>query len=263
MNNNNVDQEHQIAVFVDLDNIAIGVKEAKIAKLDIVKILDRLVEKGKITVKRAYADWSNWTQYKRPFHECAIELIDIPERKMSGKNSADIKMVVDALELSYSKPHVDTFVLISGDSDFSPLVSQLRENNKKIIGLGVKHSSSNLLIDNCDEFIFYEDLVRTRKKRTRRTTKKVSQKLSKDQDAAFSLLISSIAALQRENYEVIWASMVKQTMKRKQPTFSEEYHGYTHFSKLLVDAEKHKLISVHKDQRSGTYIIDELLEDEV
>ena len=258
-----VDQEHQIAVFVDLDNIAIGVKEAKIAKLDISKILDRLVEKGKITVKKAYADWTAWPQYKRPFHECAIELIDIPRRKMSGKNSADIKMVVDALELSYTKSHVDTFALISGDSDFSPLVSQLRENNKKIIGLGVKHSSSNLLIDNCDEFIFYEDLVRTTKKRSRKTSKKTTPKFNKEQEAAFSLLISSIAALQRENYEVIWGSMVKQTMKRKQPTFSEEYHGYTHFSRLLEDAEKNKLIKVHKDQRSGTYIIDELLEHDI
>ena len=172
-------------------------------------------------------------------------------------------MVVDALELSYTKSHVDTFALISGDSDFSPLVSQLRENNKKIIGIGVKHSSSNLLIDNCDEFIFYEDLVRTPKKRSKKTTKKVTRKLNKEQQAAFSLLISSIAALQRENYEVIWGSMVKQTMKRKQPTFSEEYHGYTHFSRLLEDAEKNKLIKVHKDQRSGTYIIDELLEHEV
>ena len=258
-----VDQEHQIAVFVDLDNIAIGVKEAKIAKLDISKILDRLVEKGKITVKKAYADWTAWPQYKRPFHECAVELIDIPRRKMSGKNSADIKMVVDALELSYTKSHVDTFALISGDSDFSPLVSQLRENNKKIIGLGVKHSSSNLLIANCDEFIFYEDLVRTTKKRARKTSKKTARKFNKEQEAAFSLLISSIAALQRENYEVIWGSMVKQTMKRKQPTFSEEYHGYTHFSRLLEDAEKNKLIKVHKDQRSGTYIIDELLEHDI
>ncbi|MAW76534.1 MAG: hypothetical protein CMJ95_03960 [Planctomycetes bacterium] len=258
-----VDQEHQIAVFVDLDNIAIGVKEAKIAKLDISKILDRLVEKGKITVKKAYADWTAWPQYKRPFHECAVELIDIPRRKMSGKNSADIKMVVDALELSYTKSHVDTFALISGDSDFSPLVSQLRENNKKIIGLGVKHSSSNLLIDNCDEFIFYEDLVRTTKKRARKTSKKTARKFNKEQEAAFSLLISSIAALQRENYEVIWGSMVKQTMKRKQPTFSEEYHGYTHFSRLLEDAEKNKLIKVHKDQRSGTYIIDELIEHDI
>lgn len=256
-----VDQEHQIAVFVDLDNIAIGVKEAKIAKLDISKILDRLVEKGKITVKKAYADWTAWPQYKRPFHECAVELIDIPRRKMSGKNSADIKMVVDALELSYTKSHVDTFALISGDSDFSPLVSQLRANNKKIIGLGVKHSSSNLLIDNCDEFIFYEDLVRTTKKRLRKTSKKTAKKFTKDQEAAFALLISSIAALQRENYELIWGSMVKQTMKRKQPTFSEEFHGYTHFSRLLEDAEKNKLIKLHKDQRSGTYIIDELLED--
>ncbi len=256
-----VDHEHQIAVFVDLDNIAIGVKEAKIAKLDISKILDRLVEKGKITVKKAYADWTAWPQYKRPFHECAVELIDIPRRAMSGKNSADIKMVVDALELSYTKAHVDTFALISGDSDFSPLVSQLRANNKKIIGIGVKHSSSNLLIDNCDEFIFYEDLVRTKKKRVRKTTRKSAAKLTKNQEAAFSLLTESIAALQRENYELIWGSMVKQTMKRKQPTFSEEYHGYTHFSRLLEDAEKNKLIKIHKDQRSGTYIIDELIEE--
>ena len=256
-----VDHEHQIAVFVDLDNIAIGVKEAKIAKLDISKILDRLVEKGKITVKKAYADWTAWPQYKRPFHECAVELIDIPRRAMSGKNSADIKMVVDALELSYTKAHVDTFALISGDSDFSPLVSQLRANNKKIIGIGVKHSSSNLLIDNCDEFIFYEDLVRTKKKRARKTTRKSATKLTKDQEAAFSLLVGSIAALQRENYELFWGAMVKQTMKRKQPTFSEEFHGYTHFSRLLEDAEKNKLIKIHKDQRSGTYIIDELIED--
>ena len=258
-----VDQEHQIAVFIDLDNIAIGVKEANIKKLDINKLLDRLVEKGKITVKKAYADWTTWRQYKVPFHESAVELIDIPMRKMTGKNSADIKMVVDALELSYTKAHVDTFVLVSGDSDFSPLVSQLRENNKKIIGIGVKNSSSNLLIDNCDEFIFYEDLVRTRKKRTRTSAKTPTRKLSKDQTAAFQLLLGSIAALQRENYEVIWGSMVKQTMKRKQPTFSEEYHGYSHFSKLLEDAEKHKLIKVHRDQRSGTYIIDELIEDDV
>ena len=260
---NKVDQEHQIAVFIDLDNIAIGVKEANIKKLDINKILDRLVEKGKITVKKAYADWTTWSQYKVPFHECAVELIDIPMRKMSGKNSADIKMVVDALELSYTKDHVDTFVLVSGDSDFSPLVSQLRENNKKIIGIGVKKSSSNLLIDNCDEFIFYEDLVRTKKKRTRSTTKAPTRKLTKDQIAAFRLLLGSIAALQSENYEIIWGSMVKQTMKRKQPTFSEEYHGYSHFSNLLLDAEKHNLIKVHRDQRSGTYIIDELMEDDV
>ena len=260
---NKVDQEHQIAVFIDLDNIAIGVKEANIKKLDINKILDRLVEKGKITVKKAYADFTSWSQYKVPFHECAVELIDIPMRKMSGKNSADIKMVVDALELSYTKDHVDTFVLVSGDSDFSPLVSQLRENNKKIIGIGVKKSSSNLLIDNCDEFIFYEDLVRTKKKRARSTAKAPTRKLTKDQVAAFRLLLGSIAALQRENYEIIWGSMVKQTMKRKQPTFSEEYHGYSHFSNLLLDAEKNNLIKVHRDQRSGTYIIDELIEDDV
>ncbi|MFQ5654624.1 MAG: NYN domain-containing protein [Planctomycetota bacterium] len=254
--------ERQLAVFVDLENIAIGVREAKLHPLQIGKVLARLVEKGKISVKKAYADWESFSQYKRPFHECAIELIDIPRKKVSGKNSADIKMVVDALELSYSKGHIDTFVLVSGDSDFSPLVSKLRENNKDIIGMGVKNSSSDLLIENCDEFIFYDDLVRKRK---RRRTKKSSvlESLSDEKLKAFALLVESILALQRENKEIIWGSMVKQTMKRKQPTFSEEYHGYSTFSKLLESAAKHKLIKVHRDQRSGTYVIDELLEEEI
>jgi len=257
------DDEHQIAVFIDLENLAIGAKEANLHPLKIQKILDRLVEKGKVSIKKAYADWSGFSIYKVPFHECAIELIDIPKKRMSGKNSADIKMVVDALELSYSKPHIDTFALVTGDSDFSPLVSKLRENNKFIIAIGMKNSSSDLLIANCDEFIYYEDLVRKHVRRGRPKKQSHLAGLSKEKLRAFSLLVDSIAALQRENKEIIWGSMVKQTMKRKQPTFSEEYHGYSSFSKLLEDAQKNKLIKVHKDQRSGTLIIDDLLEQEV
>ncbi len=255
-------EERHIAVFIDLENVAIGVREVKLHPLQVDKILDRIVERGKISVKKAYADWEGYTSYKRAFHECGIELIDIPRKKMGGKNSADIKMVVDAMELSYSKTHIDTFALISGDSDFSPLVSKLRENNKYIIGIGVKNSSSDLLIENCDEFVFYDDLVRQKKRRTRK--KKVGlEGYPKEKLSAFQLLIDSIAALLRQDKEIIWGSMVKQTMKRKQPTFSEEYHGYSTFSALLEDAAKHKLINVHRDQRSGTYVIDDLLEEGV
>ena len=257
MPSNNTNDEHQIAIFFDLENVAIGVKESKIHPLRLDVIMNRIVEKGKISAKKAYADWDVYPTYKRAFHEAGIELIDIPRKKVGGKNSADIKMVVDAMELSYSKDHIDTFALITGDSDFSPLVSKLRENNKHIIAVGVKNSSSHLLIDNVDEFIFYDDLVRKpRKRRARPGLSKVPETKKK----AFDLLIDSIRALMRENKEVMWGSMVKQTMKRKQPTFSEEYHGYSSFSKLLEDAVKHKLILVHRDQRSGTYIIDEVLE---
>ena len=259
---NNANEERHIAMFIDLENIAIGVRESKLHPLQIDKVLDRIVERGKISVKKAYADWEGFSSYKRSFHECGIELIDIPRKKVGGKNSADIKMVVDAMELSYTKDHVDTFALISGDSDFSPLVSKLRENNKHIIGMGVKNSSSDLLIDNCDEFVFYDDLVRQRKRRPRKKTTGM-EGLSKEKLRAFQLLVNSIAALLRQDKEIIWGSMVKQTMKRKQPTFSEEYHGYSTFSKLLEDAAKHKLINVHRDQRSGTYVIDDLLEEDI
>ena len=258
----NGNDERHIAMFIDLENVAIGVRESKLHPLQIEKIIDRIVERGKISVKKAYADWEGYSSYKRSFHECGIELIDIPRKKVGGKNSADIKMVVDAMEMSYTKTHVDTFALISGDSDFSPLVSKLRENNKLIIGMGVKNSSSDLLIDNCDEFIFYDDLVRKRKPRTRKKSVGL-EGFSKEKLHAFQLLVDSIAALQRQDKEIILGSMVKQTMKRKQPTFSEEYHGYSTFSKLLEDAAKHKLINVHRDQRSGTYVIDDLLEEEV
>jgi uncharacterized protein (TIGR00288 family) len=252
--------EHKIALFIDMDNVVIGVRDAKYDGFDIQLVLGRLVEKGDIVVKKAYADWTNHPSYKRALHEAAIDLIDIPESRRTGKNSADIKMVVEAMELSYTKPHIDTFALVSGDSDFSPLVSKLRENNKHIIGLGVKNSSAHLLIDNCDEFIFYDDLVRASPRRRRAAP--VSKSVTKEKQEAFSLLMETLAALQRENKDVLWGSMVKDTMKRKQPQFNEEYHGYSSFQKLLEDAQKHKLIKLRKDGKSGTYVIDEVLEGE-
>jgi uncharacterized protein (TIGR00288 family) len=238
-----------IALFIDFENIAIGVKEAKHKKFDISLLLERLLEKGKIVVKRAYCDWERYAEYKREFHEAAIELIDIPSRSYSGKNSADMRMAVDAMDISWSKEHIDTFVVASGDSDFSPLVSKLKENDKFVIGVGVKNSSSDLLIDNCDEFIFYEDLVRG--------VQQAPQVQAKDKKQAecFRLLIDSIKALMRENKEILWGSMVKQTMQRKKPTFNEEYYGYNTFSNLLEDAQTNNIIKIKRDTKSGTYII--------
>ena len=251
-------EDHKIAVFIDMDNVVIGVRDAHFEKFDIDLVLARLVEKGDLVVKKAYADWTNHPSYKRALHEAAIDLIDIPESRRTGKNSADIKMVVEAMELSYTKPHIDTFALVSGDSDFSPLVSKLRENNKHIIGMGVKNSSARLLIDNCDEFIFYDDLVRGM---PRRRSVAATKGLPKEKQEAFTLLLEAVAALQRENKEVIWGSLVKDTMKRKQPQFNEEYHGYNSFGRLLEDAQRHGLIKLHKDGRSGTWVIDEVMED--
>ncbi|HEY0513696.1 MAG TPA: NYN domain-containing protein [Thermoanaerobaculia bacterium] len=243
------DHERKIAMFCDFENIALGVRDSEISKFDITLVLERLVEKGKIIVKKAYADWERYSDYKRPFHESAIELIDIPQKYYSGKNSADIKMVVDAMDLSYSKEHLDTFVLLSGDSDFSPLVSKLKENNKYVIGIGVKNSSSNLLVDNCDEFIYYEDVWRDSQKGPK------LDGLNKKTAEAFSLMIESIQALIRENKDVLWGSMIKQTMQRKRPSFNEGYYGYSTFSELLEDAERKQIIKLKKDQRSGTYIV--------
>jgi uncharacterized protein (TIGR00288 family) len=242
-------EERKIAVFCDFENIALGVRDSEISKLDIGLILERLLEKGKIIVKKAYADWERYSDYKRPFHEAAIELIDIPQKFYSGKNSADIKMVVDAMDLSYSKEHLDTFVILSGDSDFSPLVSKLKENNKYVIGIGVKNSSSNLLVDNCDEFIYYEDIWRDAQKGPK------LDGLSKKTAEAVSLMVESIQALVRENKDVLWGSMIKQTMQRKKPSFNEGYYGYSTFSELLEDAERKNIIKLKKDQRSGTYIV--------
>jgi len=212
--------------------------------------LERLVEKGKIIVKKAYADWTGYADYKKNLHEAAIDLLDIPKRSMSGKNSADIRLCVDAIDLCYSKEHIDTFVIVSGDSDFSPLVSKLKENGKRVIGLGMKESSSHLLIDNCDEFIYYEDL-----ERPLGIPPKIEQELPEKKKEAFQLLVDSVLALVRENKEVLWSSMVKETMKRKKPSFNEAYHGYRTFSDLLEDAEKEGILQLRTDSRSGTYVI--------
>jgi len=242
--------EHTLAVFIDFENIALGFKGKKDKRFDIQKVLERLVEKGKIIVKKAYADWAEYADYKRALHEAAIELIDIPKRSMSGKNSADIRLCVDSIDLCYSKEHIETFVIVSGDSDFSPLVSKLKENGKRVIGLGIKDSSSNLLINNCDEFIYYEDLERPLS-----TPPRIEQDLPEKKKEAFQLLVDSVVALVRENKEVLWSSLVKETMKRKKPSFNESYHGYRTFSDLLEDAEKEGIIQLRTDLRSGTYVI--------
>jgi uncharacterized protein (TIGR00288 family) len=242
--------EHNLAVFIDFENLALGFKGKKDKRFEIQKVLERLVEKGKIIVKKAYADWADYKDYKKPLHEAAIELIEIPKRAMTGKNSADIRLCVDALDLCYSKEHIDTFVIVSGDSDFSPLVSKLKENGKRAIGLGMKESSSHLLIDNCDEFIYYEDL-----ERPIGTPPKIEQDLPEKKREAFQLLVDSVVALVRENKEVLWSSMVKETMKRKKPSFNEAYHGYRTFSDLLEDAEKEGIIHLRTDTRSGTYVV--------
>ncbi len=242
--------EHSLAVFIDFENLALGFKGKKDKRFEIQKVLERLVEKGKIIVKKAYADWADYSEYKKPLHEAAIELIEIPKRAMTGKNSADIRLCVDALDLCYSKEHIDTFVIVSGDSDFSPLVSKLKENGKRAIGLGMKESSSNLLIGNCDEFIYYEDL-----ERPIGTPPKIEQDLPEKKREAFQLLVDSMVALVRENKEVLWSSMVKETIKRKKPSFNESYHGYRTFSDLLEDAEKEGIIRLRTDARSGTYVV--------
>jgi uncharacterized protein (TIGR00288 family) len=242
--------EHTLAVFIDFENLALGFRGKRDRRFEIRKVLERLVEKGKLIVKKSYADWADYAEYKKPLHEAAIELIEIPKRAMTGKNSADIRLCVDALDLCYSKEHIDTFVIVSGDSDFSPLVSKLKENGKRVIGLGMKESSSNLLVDNCDEFIYYEDL-----ERPLGIPPKIEQDLPEKKKEAFQLLVDSVVALVRENKEVLWSSMVKETMKRKKPSFNESYHGYRTFSDLLEDAEKEGVIQLRTDTRSGTYVI--------
>jgi uncharacterized LabA/DUF88 family protein len=241
--------DQRLSLFIDFENIALGVRDAQYKKFDIHLVLQRLIEKGRIVFKKAYADWTRYSEYKREFHEAAIELIDIPQRNYSAKNSADIRMVVDAMDLVASKGHITTFVICSGDSDFSPLVSKLKENDKAVIGVGVKNSTSNLLISNCDEFIFYEDLVRET-----RALPSIDN-LPKKKQEVFRLIADSIQALRRENYDVIWGSMVKQTMQRKQPYFNESYYGYKSFSELLEDAERHGLLSMKKDAKSGGYVV--------
>ncbi len=258
-----------LAVFCDFENIAIGVRQAKYADFDISKVLERLLLKGTIVVKKAYCDWSYYKEFKPKMHEAAFELIEIPHLRQSGKNSADIRMVVDALDLCYTKPHVGTFVILSGDSDFSPLVSKLRENNKVVIGVGVKDSTSDLLTANCDEFIFYDDLVRKREKRKRpakppKTTKKGTTKSTtkkKDDDVrrqkALDLVVETIDMLveERGEEEKLWGSMVKQAIRRRKPGFNESYYGFRAFSQLLEAAEKQGLVELERDERSGGYVV--------
>lgn len=243
------DTERRIALFCDLENLVLGLRDEDQKKFDINLVLERLREKGKIIVKKAYADWERYSEFKRDLHDAAIELIDIPHKKYSGKNSADIKMVVDAMELASSNNHLDTFVVLSGDSDFSPLVSKLREKNHYVIGIGVKNSSSRHLIDNCDEFIFYEDIWRDTQYAPQ------LEGLDKKQTEVFTLMNESINALIRENKDVLWGSMVKQTMQRKRPSFNEGYFGYSSFSELLQEAERRRIITLKKDSRSGSLIV--------
>jgi uncharacterized protein (TIGR00288 family) len=260
-----------LAVYCDFENVALGVRDARFAQFDIGKVLERLLLKGSIVVKKAYCDWERYKEFKAAMHEAAFELIEIPHVRQSGKNSADIRMVVDALDLCYTKAHVDTFVIVSGDSDFSPLVSKLRENNKIVIGVGVKNSSSDLLISNCDEFIYYDDLVRKkkpRKKPVRKTTRTASGRSSppaakEDKEAeertqeALDLIMETLEALaeERGSEEKLWGSMVKQTLKRRRPGFNESYYGFRSFNRLLEEAAARGLMELERDEKSGGYII--------
>jgi uncharacterized protein (TIGR00288 family) len=291
---------HNMALFCDFENVALGVRDAKYDKFDIGKVLERLLVKGSIVVKKAYCDWERYKTFKSTMHEAAFELIEIPHVRQSGKNSADIRMVVDALDLCYTKAHVDTFVIISGDSDFSPLVSKLRENNKAVIGVGVKQSSSDLLISNCDEFIYYDDLVREDKAKAKRTRRKPQPKSaakavaaeaepkpneearvedrgveepklddeSKREDKtvqALELVMSTLEALvaERGEDEKIWGSMIKQTLKRRHPGFNESYYGFKSFNSLLETAQARGLLSLERDEKSGGYIVRNAAHDAV
>jgi uncharacterized protein (TIGR00288 family) len=270
------DDTYSMALFCDFENVALGVRDAKYDKFDIRKVLERLLVKGSIVVKKAYCDWERYKEFKAAMHEAAFELIEIPHVRMSGKNSADIRMVVDALDLCYTKSHVDTFVIISGDSDFSPLVSKLRENNKAVIGVGVKKSSSDLLIANCDEFIYYDDLVREEKAKAKRAPRKkaapkntaaktaTAQTEAEDKPdhedktaQALDLLLGTFDALvsERGEDEKIWGSMIKQTLKRRHPGFNESYYGFKSFNSLLEEAAIRGMLDLKRDEKSGGYIV--------
>ncbi len=290
----NTPEVTNMALFCDFENVALGVQDAKYDRFDIGKVLERLLLKGSIVVKKAYCDWDRYKAFKAPMHEASFELIEIPHVRQSGKNSADIRMVVDALDLCYTKSHVETFVIISGDSDFSPLVSKLRENNKVVIGVGVKNSTSDLLIANCDEFIFYDDLVREQKKAESRKagarkaaaaggTKKKGAEASgahaetrdatgpaaaarqeaKPADAggrqqeAIDIIVSTVEALvsERGGDDKIWGSMVKQAVKRVRPGFNESYYGFRSFNGMLEAAEQAGSLRLERDEKSGGYIV--------
>jgi len=259
-------ETNNMALFCDFENIALGVREANYAQFDINKVLERLLLKGNIVVKKAYCDWERYKEFKAGMHQAAFELIEIPHVRQSGKNSADIRMVVDALDLCYTKAHVDTFVIISGDSDFSPLVSKLRENNKTVIGVGVKKSTSDLLMANCDEFIYYDDLVREQKRKAprKKAEPKGAAAAPKAEDdrkqEAFDLLVETVEALLAERGAggKIWGSMVKQTLKRRKPGFNENYYGFRSFGALLEEAQARQLIGLERDEKSGNYAISAL-----
>ena len=262
----NVGEVTNMALFCDFENVALGVQEAKYERFDIGKVLERLLLKGSIVVKKAYCDWERYKAFKAAMHEASFEMIEIPHVRQSGKNSADIRMVVDALDLCYTKAHVDTFVIISGDSDFSPLVSKLRENDKVVIGVGVKNSSSDLLIANCDEFIYYDDLVREKKKppAKKHAAKPAAEphtpaKKTDDErrQEAVDLIASTLEALTAERgaEEKIWGSMIKQALKRRKPGFSESYYGFRSFNGLLEEAERRGVLALEGDEKSGGYIV--------
>jgi uncharacterized protein (TIGR00288 family) len=280
------DHDDNLALFCDFENVALGVRDAKIPKFDIRLVLERLLLKGSIVVKKAYCDWDRYKEFKATMHEAAFELIEIPHARQSGKNSADIRMVVDALDLCYTKEHIDTFVIISGDSDFSPLVSKLRENAKMVIGVGVKNSTSDLLMNNCDEFIFYDDLVRasdsapSRRPPPAKTQPAADKKPAKTaapaakaampekvatpekagteaerRDEAVALVVETAEGLFAERGDRVWGSMVKQTLKRRRPGFNESFYGFRSFSELLEEAEDRELFDLELDERSGGYVI--------
>ncbi len=262
-------ETRNMALFCDFENVALGVRDAKYAQFDISKVIERLLLKGNIVVKKAYCDWARYKEFKAAMHEASFELIEIPHVSQSGKNSADIRMVVDALDLCYTKEHVDTFIIISGDSDFSPLVSKLRENNKIVIGVGVKNSASDLLIANCDEFIYYDDLVRPQPPRRRASERQVSQKPAKGpatktakpagdkKQEAWDLIVETYEALveERGEGEKIWGSMIKQTLKRRKPGFNESYYGFRSFGQMLEEAEARGILELEPEEKSGGFII--------
>ncbi len=273
------DEDLNLAIFCDFENVALGVRDARIEKFNINLVLERLLVKGSVVVKKAYCDWERYKEFKAVMHDAAFELIEIPHTRQSGKNSADIRMVVDALDLCYTKEHIDSFVIISGDSDFSPLVSKLRENNKTVIGVGVKSSTSDLLMSNCDEFIFYDDLAREaesskQRKRKAAPRKKAASKKGEDKqtvtgsveedkseedkmDEAIALVMETAEALyaERDDRDKLWGSMVKQALKRRRPGFNERYYGVRSFSDLLEEAERRGLIRLSLDERSGGYLM--------
>jgi uncharacterized protein (TIGR00288 family) len=283
-----------LALYCDFENIALGVREARYPDLDVKLVIERLLLKGSIVVRKAYCDWDRYKDFKKEMHLAGFELIEIPHVKQSGKNSADIHMVVDALDLCYTKPHVDTFVIMSGDSDFSPLVAKLRENNKGVIGVGVKNSTSNLLIESCDEFIYYDDLVRevkarpakraTRAKQPARGASKGSAaapasaeaissepvgaetsaapmsadaKAQEKQQEAFDLVLATLEGLSAERGDdgKVWSSHVKQILKRRKPGFNESYYGFKSFNALLEEAAKRGFITLEREGKSGSYIV--------